>query len=207
MHLGFVPTETTWDYFAATRSYVKNHGRPVAFYSDKHSVFRVNGVDDGGTETQFGRALSALNIDLIASPHDAHRALRLGDNLDEIFSMQSKRKVSRSYSFRYENRVFVIDKRHQNLGLWRKRIQIFHRQDGHITVRHRATRLTYTIAEQRRPEQGRIVDHKALDQELDAIKLTQRLDEPPFRTKIPGSNEPQQGTSVLRSIGDISKKF
>src|SRR4051794_19310287 len=42
MHLRFVPTESTFDYFEATRAYLQRHGKPVAFYSDKHSVFRVN---------------------------------------------------------------------------------------------------------------------------------------------------------------------
>jgi hypothetical protein len=37
---------------------------PVALYSDKHGIFRVNSKDAaGGNEvTQFGRALLALNI-------------------------------------------------------------------------------------------------------------------------------------------------
>jgi transposase len=40
MQLRFVQSESAFDYFSATRSYVARHGRPVAFYSDKHSVFR-----------------------------------------------------------------------------------------------------------------------------------------------------------------------
>lgn len=42
MHLKFVETESTFDYFQATREYLEAHGKPVAFYSDKHGVFRVN---------------------------------------------------------------------------------------------------------------------------------------------------------------------
>jgi hypothetical protein len=42
MHLKFVGTESTFDYFQATREYLEAHGKPVAFYSDKHGVFRVN---------------------------------------------------------------------------------------------------------------------------------------------------------------------
>ena len=41
MHLQFVESESTFDYFAATRAYLERHGKPVAFYSDKHGVFRV----------------------------------------------------------------------------------------------------------------------------------------------------------------------
>ncbi len=42
MQLRFVASESTFDYFAATRAYLESYGKPVAFYSDKHSVFRIN---------------------------------------------------------------------------------------------------------------------------------------------------------------------
>jgi hypothetical protein len=69
MHLQFVESESTFDYFAATRAYLERHGKPVAFYSDKHGVFRVNKKDAIGGDgmTQFGRALHALNIDIICA--------------------------------------------------------------------------------------------------------------------------------------------
>ena len=42
MELRFARTETTFDYFAAAEHYPRRHGKPVAFYSDKASIFRVN---------------------------------------------------------------------------------------------------------------------------------------------------------------------
>ena len=42
MHLQFVESESTFAYFAAARAYLEAWGKPVAFYSDKHGVFRVN---------------------------------------------------------------------------------------------------------------------------------------------------------------------
>ena len=66
MHLRFVPSESTFAYLQASRSYVEAHGRPVAFYSDKHTVFRVAGAGRDGT-TQLGRALAELNVDLICA--------------------------------------------------------------------------------------------------------------------------------------------
>ena len=69
MHLQFVESESTFDYFTATRAYLERYGKPVAFYSDKHGVFRVNSKDAIGGDgmTQFGRALHALNIDIICA--------------------------------------------------------------------------------------------------------------------------------------------
>src|SRR5215831_21191924 len=42
MHLQFVESESTFSYFHAARAYLEAWGKPVAFYSDKHGVFRVN---------------------------------------------------------------------------------------------------------------------------------------------------------------------
>src|SRR5947209_1163513 len=69
MHLKFVETESTFDYFQAMREYLEAHGKPVAFYSDKHGVFRVNsaGAVQGDGMTQFGRSLHALNIDILCA--------------------------------------------------------------------------------------------------------------------------------------------
>jgi hypothetical protein len=69
MHLQFAESESTFAYFHAARTYLEAWGKPVAFYSDKHGVFRVNhpGALDGDGMTQFGRALHALNIDIICA--------------------------------------------------------------------------------------------------------------------------------------------
>ena len=69
MELRFVVSESAFDYFAATRSYLEHHGKPVAFYSDKASIFRVakSEAAKGVGITQFGRALSELNIDIICA--------------------------------------------------------------------------------------------------------------------------------------------
>jgi len=69
MQLRFVRTESTFAYFEVLRSYLEAWGKPVAFYTDKHVVFRVNKRDarKGDGLTQFGRALHGLNIDLICA--------------------------------------------------------------------------------------------------------------------------------------------
>jgi hypothetical protein len=76
-HLQFVPAETTWAYMNATRDYVEKHGRPLAFYSDKHSVFRVPDTQSRGSSacgvtrsdgvTQYSRALAELDIHIICA--------------------------------------------------------------------------------------------------------------------------------------------
>lgn len=63
--LRFAPAETTSAYMRVLRDYLSEHGRPVALYSDKHSIFRVNGTDHEGELTQFTRALKTLAIEPI----------------------------------------------------------------------------------------------------------------------------------------------
>ncbi len=86
-HLKFVPSESTFDYFSATREYIELHGKPIAFYSDKHSTFRVNSKEakSGNGMTQFGRALHELNIDIICanSPQAKGRVERANKTLQD----------------------------------------------------------------------------------------------------------------------------
>ncbi len=69
MQLRFVPSESTESYFEALDGYLTTHGCPTAFYSDKHTVFRVNRPDakGGSGMTQFGRALAELNIEILCA--------------------------------------------------------------------------------------------------------------------------------------------
>ena len=69
MQLRFVESESTFSYFEALELYLAQHGRPVAFYSDKHTVFRVanQAAKSGHGMTQFGRALNDLNIEILCA--------------------------------------------------------------------------------------------------------------------------------------------
>lgn len=65
----FVDWENYFTYGALCKSYFKAEGLPVAFYSDKFSVFRVNsraGVHKQAI-TQFSRVLNTLGIELICA--------------------------------------------------------------------------------------------------------------------------------------------
>jgi transposase len=70
LELWFVPDETFFAYCEASRHYFERYGKPVAFYSDKQGIFRVNqprplGLSSG--LTQFGRAMQELDIQIICA--------------------------------------------------------------------------------------------------------------------------------------------
>jgi transposase len=87
MYLQFVEAETTFNYFAGVRAYLTEFGKPLAFYSDKFGVFRVNipNAVSGSGLTQFGRALKELDIELICahSPQAKGRVERANQTLQD----------------------------------------------------------------------------------------------------------------------------
>lgn len=86
--LWFVPDETTFAYFEATRHYIERFGKPIALYTDKHGIFRVNQPRPLGTTsglTQFGRAMQELDIQIICanSPQAKGRIERANQTLQD----------------------------------------------------------------------------------------------------------------------------
>jgi len=83
----FVEHESYFNYGKLCKSYFRTIGVPVAFYSDKFSVFRINSPSSIHKEaiTQFGRALSSLGIDLICanSPEAKGRVERSFETLQD----------------------------------------------------------------------------------------------------------------------------
>ncbi|MDO8753666.1 MAG: ISNCY family transposase [Anaerolineales bacterium] len=69
VELVFVDSESFFSYSQATENYFKRCGKPVAFYSDKHGIFRVNLPSVGKSDalTQFGRAMQELDIQIICA--------------------------------------------------------------------------------------------------------------------------------------------
>jgi transposase len=69
MHLFFTEAESTFSYFEASERYFQQHGKPLAFYSDKLSVFHINLPHDlsGSGTTQFTRAMYQLGIEVICA--------------------------------------------------------------------------------------------------------------------------------------------
>lgn len=71
--LRFAPAETTRAYLLALREHVLAHGAPLAFYSDRHGIFRINAKDaryqgvskNGDGKTEFGRVAERLGIEAI----------------------------------------------------------------------------------------------------------------------------------------------
>jgi len=83
----FVDSESFFSYSQAAEGYFRQHGKPLAFYSDKHGIFRVNQPSVGKTDalTQFGRAMRELDIQIICanSPQAKGRVERVIQTLQD----------------------------------------------------------------------------------------------------------------------------
>lgn len=68
--LHFETAETTLGYMTLIEQHLKTYGRPLAYYSDKHSIFKTTRekcVDRRLQATQLHRALQTLQIELICA--------------------------------------------------------------------------------------------------------------------------------------------
>jgi hypothetical protein len=66
----FEPSETTVGYLRCLEDHLQTYGRPLAYYSDKHTIFkttRKDCVDGRLADTQVHRALRELQIELICA--------------------------------------------------------------------------------------------------------------------------------------------
>ena len=69
VYLKLENTETTWAYLDGVRSSISKEGIPQTYYSDKHSIFKVNQPDalSGDGMTQFGRIIEDMGIKSICA--------------------------------------------------------------------------------------------------------------------------------------------
>ncbi len=84
--LRFVKAETTLAYLHVLHDHIVTYGVPIALYSDKHSIFRINAKDaDPDAETQFARAARELGIMCIHanSPQAKGRVERANQTLQD----------------------------------------------------------------------------------------------------------------------------
>ena len=122
--LNFAPVEMTRAYLEALRGHVLAHGRPLAFYSDRHGIFRVNAKDarSGDGKTEFGRVSDRLGIEPIhaLTPQAKGRVERANQTsqdrlvkemrLQNVCSMEAANEFSPSF-IAFWNKRFAVPPR------------------------------------------------------------------------------------------------
>jgi transposase len=119
--LHFAPSETARGYLEVLRSHVLAHGAPLALYSDRHGIFRINAkdVDKGDGLTTFTRVTERLKIGQIcaSTPQAKGRVERANKTLQDrlvremrlagIDNMAAARAFLPGYMARY-NAKFAV---------------------------------------------------------------------------------------------------
>jgi len=144
--LYFTPSETAAAYREVLRRHLALYGRPVALYSDRHSIFRINQEDpaNGHTRTQFGRALEGLEIEAIHAhtPQAKGRVERanqtLQDRLVKELRLRGIGDIDSADAFLPE---FIADYNH------RFAVAPVSPQDAHRPVVHSARELDVLLCE------------------------------------------------------------
>ncbi len=110
----FFESETTAGYMQTMQEYITQYGAPLAVYSDKHNIFRINQGQCTKKEnfTQFGRALKELDIELIYanSPQAKGRVERANQTLQDRLIKELRLAGVRAMN---EGNEFLI-------GFWKK---------------------------------------------------------------------------------------
>jgi len=224
LQLFFTDAESTHSYFQATEQYLREHGRPRAFYSDKFGVFRINHPHDlqGEGTTQFGRAMYELDIQVICADtpqakgrvermhqtlqdrlvkelrlrgisdqatanqylpefrrdynrrfarqprdrSDAHRPLRVSDDLERILAIRELRTLSKNLTLNYNRVVYQIQTARPGYTLRQARVEVRERWDGTVQIWYRGKPLEYSIYREP-PRQAELLASKELNPKLD----------------------------------------
>src|SRR5664280_1927291 len=267
MECQFVKSESTFNYFDSTRRYLEKHGKPVAFYSDKHSVFRTNKTGELGGDgvTQFGRALAELNIDIICAntpqakgrvervnrtlqdrlikemrlmnisdaeqgnkflpefmakfnkkfgieaidSRNMHRTLLPHEDLNEIFSWQDNRTLSKNLTLQYDKVLYLIKDSIENRSLARHKVTVFEYFDGTVKIKCNNRELSYrTYDKIKKIDQGQIVSNKRLGAVLSFIKEKQdKIDEKRSTSAPSKQHLGEVSTAVIRNASKRIKQL
>lgn len=237
LDLQFHPTETTQAYMDSLKRYLKRYGRPVALYSDRHSIFKVNAEDatSGEQITQFGRALKTLDIESIpanspqakgrveranqtlqdrlikemrlagissvpegnafleqymqqhnrkfavkpASDDDAHRdVLHDKRELDLIFSIHHKRKLTKDLNLQYDNTVYQLKVKGIGYAMRGASVTVCESCDGKVTLLYKGKEQQYKTYKRGEKPQP-VANEKTINQAVDQAIIKQKTQRKP----------------------------
>ncbi len=140
----FAAAETTAAYMETTRAHLVAYGRPVAYYSDRYGVFRVNKKGKEDELTQFSRSLKTLDIESIHahSPQAKGRVERANQTLqDRLVKEMRLRGISDMAAGNVYLPEFMVD--------FNRRFAVAPRNpvDAHREVLHDAAELDLILCE------------------------------------------------------------
>lgn len=143
---------------------------------------RLNNVSDIQSANAFAPAFSAdYNRKFSVQPrseHDAHRPLLLSDNeLDQIFSLQETRTLSKNLTLQYKKILYQIQTKRPTYALRKAQVTVCEQPDGQVVILYKGKPLDYSVFHKQQ-RQADVVQSK---------HINSRIDKQPHR---PAANHP-----------------
>ena len=183
MQLRFVPSESTESYFEALDGYLTTHGCPTAFYSDKHTVFRVNRPDAGicdmaGGNTFLPKFVERFNEKFsvpAAKAENVHRRLNVqASRLADILCHREQRHLSQQLALAYDRRQIILERSELADKLAGQYVEVYDFTDRPLEVRWKGHSLPYRVfSKDQRVSHTAIVENKRLSHALATVKALQ----------------------------------
>jgi hypothetical protein len=110
------------------------------------------------------------------SPYDAHRPVRDDEDLDQIFTWQEERKLSKNLTLHYKRVTYLVEPGAETLPLAGERCRIHEHEDGRIEARYAGQLLPCRVFVDPEPRvrQADIVANKRLGAVLAQIQKDQQ---------------------------------
>jgi hypothetical protein len=130
---------------------------------------RLRGLNDPVAATPFLPEFMADYNRRFAKPpavaYDAHRPLRPEDNLDELFTLQEPRRISRQLTVHYKRDLYVLDDSVATRRLRGAVAIVSEAEDGTVTIRANGRLLPARLYPKDHAQlaPGTVVEHKHLD--------------------------------------------
>ena len=103
-----------------------------------------------------------------------HRNILEHENLNEIFSWQEERSLSKNLTMQYDKVIYMIEDTPDNRQLAKNKVTVYDYYDGTIKIKHNNRELPYRIFDKiQKVDQGEIVSNKRLGAVLNYIKNKQ----------------------------------
>jgi len=129
-------------------------------------------------------------------------------DLDDIFSWQETRKLSKSLTFRYDKMIYLVEPTEENIRIAGENIKVFDYPDGTLAFKFGHRPLSYQVFDKLDCiDQGQIVDNKRLGTVLrlaqDKMDELDRNGKREISTKMPKRRAQARIQEQLRAINPV----
>lgn len=116
------------------------------------------------------------------SSHDAHRLLLPQDDLDQIFTWQESRTLSKNLTLQFRKVVYQIQTKRPTYALRKAQVTVCMNAKNEVSILYKDQKLNYTIFN-KQAKQSEIVTSKDIDRKLDKLRQAHKpAPEHPWRT-------------------------